>query len=216
MSTQTTDTSNHYVKAPEFFHELLVSLNQGRATNRLGEMFMMVSKRYSQHQDFSRYYHLKDEFVGIGSLACVRAFDKFKPMRKVDDKGNPIEAWDGEIIPYDYKTCNNPFAFFTTTIRHAFLQFLKKEYGQSNIQNKMRSRMGLETTYGYEAFVEAEEAKELARLGLDGSGPTLDIDDQEAHGVGCSVDAMSVWDNYAVDDSLVETDEPHQTSTETE
>lgn len=77
------------------------------------------------------------------------------------EKSNDLEGWDGEILEYDHKICNNPFAFFTTCIHNSLLLFLKKEYQERNIFNKIKIQEGLEADFGYLEMVRKKDEEGL-------------------------------------------------------
>jgi len=77
------------------------------------------------------------------------------------EKNNDLEGWDGEPLDYDHKICNNPFAFFTTCIHNSLLLFLKKEYQERNIFNKIKIQEGLEADFGYLEMVRKKDEEDL-------------------------------------------------------
>ena len=91
------------------------------------------------------------------------------------EKSNDLEGWDGEILEYDHKICNNPFAFFTTCIHNSLLLFLKKEYQERNIFNKIKIQEGLEADFGYLEMVRKKDEEDLVTNPReDESRPELD------------------------------------------
>jgi len=184
----------HYLKPADFFAELIKCRQDGKMSDELGRMFYLISEKYTHHRYFVRYKHIRSDLISVGLVACCRGFERFAPL-----KGD--SEWDGSTIEYDYRVCNNPFAFFTTVIHNGFLQFIKKEYGYSNVQNKIRSTMGLETTYGYNDMIAAEEERQHMVVDEEDN---FDVNSSPLHG-------MSVWDDYGegddgVDDSLIPDD----------
>lgn len=149
--------SKNFLEPADFFRETLVCLrNDENISDKLGMMFQMLGEKYVNHPKFVRYHHIRDDLISCAVLACVKGFPKFRPYRNDvirDDNGEIITStkveWNGELVEYDYKTCNNPFAFFTTCATNEILQFLKSEYGQKNIVNKLKLENGLEADEGY-------------------------------------------------------------------
>jgi hypothetical protein len=85
--------------------------------------------------------------------------DDLKALEKEQD----LNPWEGEDLTYDHKLMNNPFAFFTTCIHNSLLLFLKKEYAERNIFNKIKLMEGMDADFGYLDMVEKKEAeKKLA------------------------------------------------------
>lgn len=96
-------------------------------------------------------------------------------MLKEFEKSNDLEGWDGEILEYDHKICNNPFAFFTTCIHNSLLLFLKKEYQERNIFNKIKIQEGLEADFGYLEMIRKKDDDDLvSNPREDESRPELD------------------------------------------
>lgn len=75
------------------------------------------------------------------------------------DSGSML-SWDGEDVEYDYKICYNPHAFFTMVMSNALKQFLKKEYNQKNIFNKMCVMNNIDPDFGYIDMMKEAETDE--------------------------------------------------------
>ena len=140
--------TNFYIDPAEFFQEMLVCLNAGKVSQKLGSMFMILSEKNANHRYFVRYVHIRDDLISEGVAICCEKFDKFRPLRS-DDDGNVVE-WDGTMLDYHYLTCNNPFAYFTRVIHNAFKGYLKRqEYRERNIINELRLQNDLPADAGY-------------------------------------------------------------------
>lgn len=180
---------NFYLTQRELFDEIMACrINDGKISNKLGEMFILLSTKYSNHRFFVRYYHIKQDLIAAGMEACCKAFYKFRPH-----KDKEIE-WDEKTsIVFDHNIHNNSFAYFTTAIHHNFLSVVKKEYNQSNILNEMRLDNGMDASMGYEEMINDKEAKERLE---DDEGVTairtLDFTEQ------------SVWDGYGPSDDHID------------
>lgn len=162
----------NYLEPADFFRETIICLKKDEMSEELGSMFYMLCEKYANHPRFVRYRHIRDDLISFGLLACIKGFPKFRPYRNDlvrDDEGNIIQStkreWDGEIIEYDYRTCNNPFAFFTTCATNEILQFLKSEYNYKNIINKMRLENGMEADAGYTDMMKEREMAEKLENG---------------------------------------------------
>lgn len=191
-----TEQKKIYLSQKDLFDEIIKCRIEGRISEKLGVMFMTLSRKYANHRNFVRYYHIREDLVAIGAAACCKGFDKFRPYKDRE------MVWDEETpIKYDHNICNNAFAFFTTIARNDFIAFLKKEYNQSNITNEMRLESGLDASYGYEDFVAEREAKERAEKAADEEN---DINRISA----ISLDEQTVWDNITPseddDDSIID------------
>ncbi|MBG24023.1 MAG: hypothetical protein CMF22_11275 [Idiomarinaceae bacterium] len=195
-----------YVTQRELFDELIKSRIDGKMSNELCEMFRKISVKYSKHRKFSRYYHLADEFEGIGLLACCKGFPKFRPHQDAD-----IE-WDEKTpVEYDWTVCSNPFAFFTTCIHNDFIQFLKREYKQSNIVNEMRLTQGLEASAGYTDMKMEEAKREREEMNEEATELEQLERGTENQSVESDIRTEGVWDGYeslrgVTDTSLIERD----------
>lgn len=150
-----TDKSKYYLSNEDFFTEVIKSRIDKKISPRLVEMFTMLSQRTINHRNFVRYEHLREDFTSIGILACVYSFEKFRPYKCKERSIN----WEKHMKPigYNYLECNNCFAFFTTCIMNALIQYLKDEYKEINIINSMRSDEGLGASYGYDDMIRKKE-----------------------------------------------------------
>lgn len=160
-----------YIEPKDFFREMLLAIKNDHMSDRLANMFMLLAERYVNHPNFVRYGHLREDFISIGCVACCKSWKKFKPLKvtesSVDDNDidyyrDTLEAWENNftIFEYNYRICNNPFAFFTTCIRNDILQFLKHEYNQRNIYNKIKVDIGLDPEYGYIDMLKEQEERD--------------------------------------------------------
>jgi hypothetical protein len=112
---------------------------------------------------------MREELISNGVVACVRAFQSFRPMRnnilERDEEGNITKServeWDGQILDYNHNIHNNAFAFFTTCITNANIQYLKKYYQHKNLVNALLVEAGESADYGYEDYVKAKQASTI-------------------------------------------------------
>lgn len=146
----------NYLEPKDFFDEIIRCLIAEQMSDKLGEMFFKVATKYANHRNFIRYYHLRDDLVSAGLLACCKSFTKFKPLKMSEGE------WDGEMFTYHHSVCNNPFAFFTTCIHNDWLQLLKKDYKSKNIVNAIRVKNGLEPDFGYNDMIKDKERNEAS------------------------------------------------------
>lgn len=176
MSTKNKE-SKIYLTSEEFYNEIIKSKIDGKISDDLTAMFTKLTLKTVNHRNFVRYFHLREDFISIGFLACVYGFEKFRPFK---EKERSLE-WEKNKVPitYNYLECNNSFAFFTTCIMNAIVQFLKSEYNQSNIVNESRLREGLDASYGYVDMIKEREGNHR-----DYHEPSdvvrIDIDDEES------------------------------------
>lgn len=153
MAKNNGNVGKFYIDPKEMFAEILKSQKNGQTTDTLARMFMLLSERYTNHYQFSRYIHLKEDLISVGCLACVRSMPKFRPYRDRE------MVWDGGGLEYHHTITNNPFAFFTTCIKNDFRLYLKKMYQQKNIVNEVKLEEGLEPDHGYEDVVKGQKEK---------------------------------------------------------
>lgn len=161
------DESRHYIRTVDFFNEQMKVLKNGEITPELGEMFMVLASKYINHSSFNRYYHIKDDMIMEGVLACVRDCFKFRPNRNIIVRTKDGEiassepvAWDGKDIAYHHDANYSPLAFYTTTIRRAFIDVIKREYASRNIVNQLLIDNGLEADEGYLDAMRSKEERE--------------------------------------------------------
>ena len=103
----------HYLTNKEFLEEILVCQKTGRISEKLGNMFILVTKKISTKHNFSGYSYL-DEMVGAGHLACCSSVNKFNTEKS-----------------------SNAFAYFSQIIWTAFLQILIKEKRHQEIRDQL-------------------------------------------------------------------------------
>ena len=146
---------NFYLPPADFFEEVLRCKINGKISNRLGKMFLMLAEKTTNHRYWIRYVHLKDDMIAESSYACTKAFAGFRPFNPAYVEANG--EWDGTtMVEYDYLTCYNPHAWFTTAIMNRLRQFMRIEYNQTNIVNKTKVTLGLDPSFGYEEVMEKE------------------------------------------------------------
>ena len=134
----------HFIDKNEFLDEVIKSQKQGKVTERLGQIFLTLSEKYTQHKDFVRYPpEVKQDLINEGTIVCLKGYDKFDPER----------------------SNANVFAFFTLAVRRAFIQYVMKEYKQKNIRDEMMVENGLNPSWGYE---ETKEKEQLVKEEDDG------------------------------------------------
>ena len=105
---------------------------EGKNKRQTRKNVCFVSNTLCKKTNFSGYSY-KDEFVASGILACCVAFPKF-----------------------DKKKSDNPFAYFTQVIHHAFLQTLNKEKNSQNIRDSLLIEHNMNPSFGYSSDREME------------------------------------------------------------
>lgn len=147
-----TDKKKYYMTNKELLAEIVSCQKTGVMSEKLGEMFMLLSERNINHRHFVRY-PFRDDLISVAVTSCCAAIFKFNPEKS-----------------------NNPFAFFTTCIRHSCFQYLKKHYNQTNIKNKLKVDNGLNPDYSYADAMEKLEHPDDEMV--DPNEALLDVDDE--------------------------------------
>lgn len=186
----TSKDSKHYLSSGEFFDAIMESRIQGEISDKLAMMFVLLSERNVNHRNFVRYHHIRQDLIQVGQLACVSAFKSFRPFKSKEDS----EVWEENpyTIEYHHEHCSNSFAYFTTCIRNAIIQYLKTEYNESNVVNKTRLESGLDASYGYVDMVAEQEARAAE-----------EADESESELVHDGIEGMRLWDDYDAGDSSI-------------
>lgn len=186
----TSKDSKHYLSSGEFFDAIMESRMQGKISDKLAMMFVLLSERNVNHRNFVRYHHIRQDLIQVGQLACVTAFKSFRPFKSKEDS----DKWEENqcVIDYHHEHCSNSFAYFTTCIRNAIIQFLKTEYNESNVVNKTRLESGLDASYGYVDMVSEREAREAE-----------EAEENESEMIHDGIEGMQLWDDYDSGDSSV-------------
>lgn len=127
-----TKKDSDYISGEELYNEVLKCQQEGRVSNRLGEMFMTLAKRYGTKPNFSGYSYI-DEMICSGITSCVAALHKF-----------------------DANKSTNAFAYFTQIIHTSFLQVLNKEKNHQMIRDKSMVEANLTPSFSYMEKMDGE------------------------------------------------------------
>jgi len=114
-----------YISNKQMYQEIIDCQKAGVISDKLARMFMLIAKRYATKPNFSGYTY-KDEMISSGITSCVAAFPKFNGEKS-----------------------ENPFAYFTMVIHHAFIQILNKERKHHDIRDKLLIDQQLDPSFGY-------------------------------------------------------------------
>lgn len=131
-------TGKYYLTNATLLPEVIKCRKAGKISNELAKMLMLLTDRYSRSSQFGGYTFREDMVSEALINLCQNAL-KFDPEKS-----------------------SNPFAFYTTSIYHSFLQFLNNEKKHRNIRDKMLIELGENPSFNY-----MEENK---------SGPSLSSD----------------------------------------
>ena len=126
----------NYLNNKDLLKQVVLSKKQGKMTDELAKMLMLLTARYGKKGNFANYTYNED-MQAFAIMALVKTWNSFNPERS-----------------------QNPFAFFTQCIKHSFLQYLKMEKKQRSIRDELLVDSGLTPSYNYQ--MEYEEHQRLA------------------------------------------------------
>lgn len=115
----------NYLNNKDMLEELLKSKKQGKMTNTLSNMIVMLTNRYSLHPWFSKYSYL-DDMKGFAHLTVVKFWNRF-----------------------DETKSSNAFAYFTQIIKRAFYQYNIQEKKHRNIRDMLLVEQGENPSYSF-------------------------------------------------------------------
>lgn len=115
-----------YLNNKDLLAEVVKSKQQGKMTNELAKMLMLLTARYGKKGNFSGYTYNED-MQAYAMMMLVRTWNSFNPEKS-----------------------SNPFAFFTQCIKHSFIQYLNQEKRQRTIRDELLVDNGLSPSYNYQ------------------------------------------------------------------
>lgn len=116
---------NNYLNNKDMLAEVIKSKEQGKMTEKLSHMVVMLTNRYGQHPWFCRYSYLED-MKAFALLTVVRFWDRF-----------------------DETKSQNAFAYFTQIIKRAFYQYNIQEKKHRNIRDALLVEHGETPSFTY-------------------------------------------------------------------
>lgn len=125
-----------YLTNKNLIREHKLSLEQGKPTDELCKMYMMLVDRFSKKPQFSGYSYV-DDMKGRAHVQFATSWDKF-----------------------DHDKSSNPFAYFTQMAKNSFIQVLKAEKKQRDVLEQERVFHGLADSYNSQAEREVNKAME--------------------------------------------------------
>lgn len=128
-----TKKRTNYINNRDLLHEVLESKKNGRMTDKLAHMLLLLCQRYASRNNFSRYTY-NDDMQAFAMLMLVRTWQAFDPLKS-----------------------QNPFAFFTQCIHHSFIQYLNQEKKQRNIRDEILVQHGMSPSYSYQSQSENQD-----------------------------------------------------------
>jgi hypothetical protein len=115
----------NYINNKDMLEEIIKSKEQGEMTDKFARMILLLTKRYAAQGSYSSYTYRED-------MESYAMFVVCKNWSKFDEK------------KYD-----NPFAYFTQTIKRAFWQYLQKEENHRDIRDAMLVKQGEMPSHNY-------------------------------------------------------------------
>jgi hypothetical protein len=138
-TTDTTVTGKYYLSNSKLLPAVIESKAQGKITNELAEMLMMLASRYASRPIFALYTYREDMVAEALADLCKNAL-KFNTERS-----------------------NNPFAYYTSCIHNSFLGFLNVEKKHRKIRDQLLIEVGENPSYAFEAEYRANMDNEGVR-----------------------------------------------------
>jgi DNA-directed RNA polymerase specialized sigma24 family protein len=110
----------NYINNSDLLREIELSHKQNRMTEELGKMIIELTKRYAKHPKYSNIYSHEEDMKAFAIMTVVKVWRSFDPEKS-----------------------NNPFAYFTQILRHAFYQFGNSEKKQQDTKLALKKDLGL-------------------------------------------------------------------------
>lgn len=114
-----------YLTNKQLLEQIKISHERGEMTPDFAKMIMMLCHRYSQKGEFINYSYNED-MQAFAALTVVKVWKSFDPAKS-----------------------QNPFAYFTQTIKHAFYQYLNQEKKQRDIRDELLLSNGDNPSFGF-------------------------------------------------------------------
>ncbi len=124
----------NYINNKDLLAEVLKSKETGKMTDKFGHMMLLLVKRYSAQGCYSSYTYV-DDMESYALMTVCKVWNSFNPEKS-----------------------DNPFAYFTQTIKRAFWQFLIQEEKHRDIRDEMLMTEGELPSHTY---VDKYEEKEF-------------------------------------------------------
>ena len=133
----------NYINNADLLVELEKSHKQNRMTEVLGNMLLLLCKRYVQIPRFAKYTYT-DDMQGFALMTLCK-------------------VWKG----FDSTKSQNPFAYFTQCIHNAYFQYNNLERKQRDIKDEIRIKNGLNASFNYADRVNAANEESDATGDVD-------------------------------------------------
>ena len=124
---------SYYVTNKDLLPEIIKCKKEGKISEKLGHMLLLIVNNYVRKVNFSSYTY-RDDMKGHALLHLTNAALKFNPERS-----------------------NNPFAYYTQITKHAFIQVLKQEKKHRDIRDAQLLDKGLDPSFSFQEHWKAEQ-----------------------------------------------------------
>lgn len=125
VESTTRTKKRNYLNNHDLLIEIKKSKSNNRMTNELVNMLITLCDRYAKKGSFANYSYLED----MKSCAML----------------NLCKIWQA----FDEERYDNPFAYYTQSIKNSFVQYLNREKLQRNIKDCMLVRQGLDPSHNF-------------------------------------------------------------------
>ena len=103
----------YYVRNKDLLPKVIEYKESGVISEELGKMVMQIATNYSNKGSFASYTW-KEDMVSEAILTCFKYMHNFDPTKQKQP---------------------NPFAYFTTIIHNAFINYIRKQNKHSDIKD---------------------------------------------------------------------------------
>jgi len=117
------DESKYYLTSANLRVEFAASMNQGRLTENLGRMFILLVDRIANNYNFRGYTWL-EEMKGEALLILCSYWDRYNPEKS-----------------------SNIFAYYSQIVYSGFIRTIKKWNRQTDIKDQIYLRMGMNPSW---------------------------------------------------------------------
>lgn len=134
----------NYLSNKSLLAEVEKSLAAGKMSNELAKMFMLLCSRYASKGIYVNYTY-NDDMQAFALMTLCKSWKSFNPQKS-----------------------NNPFAYYTQTIKHSFYQYLNQERDERDIRDKLLMEQGDNPSHGFtDRYNDEEHSKGTTSDELD-------------------------------------------------
>lgn len=114
-----------YLTNASLLGEIKKSHELGKMSHDFAKMIQLLAHRYSQRGEYANYSYNED-MQAFAVMTVVKVWRSFDP-----------------------KKSQNPFAYFTQSIKHAFFQYLNQERKQRDTRDALSMQNGINPSFSY-------------------------------------------------------------------